>query len=165
MEVEKVLKEIDELQEKIKDAQKSYVKVGVLGNSEERSDDSGRTNLEIANLHEFGGVNPDGSVVPARSFLRLTKAMKEKDFAAFVQANLTKFKLVVMTQGIEVALDEIGRYWVDEVLKTFQAQGYGEWAPLSPKTLELRREKGNETDTILTVTGALKRAITFEVVK
>ena len=59
---------------------------------------------------------------------------------------------------MEAALAEIGRWWVEAVLDTFSAQGYGTWDDLAPRTVA---KKGSTE--ILTETGALKRAITFEV--
>ena len=131
---------------------KLTVKVGILGTSEPR-DDPSDSNYEIGKRHEFG----EGGM-KQRSFLRLTYMMKEQDYKKYLEENKDKFLQEVLNNGIEAALAEMGRWWVEEVQNTFEMQGYGNWPAISDEWAE---EKGSRI--ILTHTGALKRSITFEV--
>lgn len=136
------------------------VKIGILGSSEKRDKkgNDSSSNLEIGTTHEFGAVKKDGTIIPQRSFLRLTYAKNTEAFRSYLKKNEKQFKELIAKQGMEAALAEIGRWWVEAVLNTFSAQGYGTWDDLAPRTVA---KKGSTE--ILTETGALKRAITFEV--
>lgn len=134
------------------------VKIGILGSSEKRDDEDGSSNLDIGTTHEFGAVKKDGTIIPQRSFLRLTYAKNTDAFRSYLKKNEKQFKELIAKQGMEAALAEIGRWWVEAVLDTFSAQGYGTWDDLAPRTVA---KKGSTE--ILTETGALKRAITYEV--
>lgn len=128
------------------------VKIGIIGAKAGNRQD-GDTNAQIGANHEFGYG------VPQRSFLRSTINRKEFDFRDTIQSNTEKIREQVAYEGIEIPLGKMGGWWVDAILETFEAQGFGKWAPLSETTKAI---KG--TDTILTETGQLKRSITFEVV-
>ncbi len=127
------------------------VKVGILGSTDARPD--GTSNLEIGAKHELGLEG-----MKQRSFLRLTYMLKSEDFKKYLEKNREKFLALILGSGIEAALAEMGRFWVEEVQNTFEAEGYGNWPAISQAWAE---EKG--FDTILTHTGELKRSITYEV--
>jgi hypothetical protein len=145
-------------------ASKEFVKIGVLGKSQPRSD-AGPSNVELAAKHEFG----EGKV-PQRSFLRLTAHNAGGDFQEFVNLSAPGiFKAILENRWHEI-LDKFGAKWVEFVHNTFESQGFGTWPALSdytimqrknPKKLKLKALR--ESTKMLQDTGALLRSITHEV--
>lgn len=135
------------------------VKVGVLGNNQ-RSDPEEESNSTIGWRHEFG--IPAGSApLPQRSFLRMplmTHLRKElEDKKAFSQTNINK---IVREKNMGSFMEKVGVLGVGIVLKAFDSDGFGSWAPLSPVTIE---RKGHAQ--ILIETQQLRNSIDYEVVK
>lgn len=135
------------------------VKVGVLGDST-RSDPDEESNAMIGWRHEFG--KPAGPApLPQRSFLRmplsmyLKKELEEKK--AFSQANINK---IVKEKSMDSFMEKVGVLGVSIVLKAFDSDGFGQWTPLSPVTIE---EKGHAQ--ILINTQQLRNSIDYEVVR
>ena len=154
----------DEILDNIRDVLQSneYVKIGVLG----KKIDPG-TSVDIAATHEFGKDR-----VPQRSFLRLTANTAHDKFQSFVDSSaMGIFKGIIENRWSNI-LDLFGAKWVEFVHDTFEAQGYGQWPPLSIITL-LRRKNPNklslkklrESTKMLQDTGALLRSVTHEVIK
>jgi hypothetical protein len=143
-----------------------YVKIGVLGKSQPRSD-AGPSNVELAATHEFGKDR-----VPQRSFLRLTAHQAKGAFQSFVNASANGIFRAITENRWHNILELFGAKWTEYVQDTFAAQGYGEWPELSPVTLLRRKNpkhlslaKLRETSLMLQDTGALLRSITYSVEK
>jgi hypothetical protein len=158
----------DEMLDNIASVLKSnaYTKMGVLGKSSQRSE-AGPSNTELAATHEFGKGN-----VPQRSFLRLTAHTAKDKFQEFIDASANGiFKSILENRWLNT-LDLFGAKWVEYIQDTFDAQGFGEWPPLSIITLLRRKNPKNiksikklrETTKMLEDTGALRRSIMHEVV-
>ena len=47
-----------------------HVSVGIQGKEADAGREGGKTNVQIATLHEFGWPQDDGSTIPERSFIR-----------------------------------------------------------------------------------------------
>ncbi len=127
------------------------VKIGILGSSDGRPD--GESNVDIGTKHEFGLEG-----MPQRSFLRMTYMMKSEEFKAYLKKNENNFRELIIKSGLSAALMEMGRFWLEEIDKTFASEGYGNWPAISEAWAE---EKG--FDSILVHTGELRRSITAEV--
>lgn len=157
-------------------AGKTIVKVGILSDQWRSSkgyhDEIGP--IELASIHEFGSQKRK---IPERSFLRKTMATREKDFKSWVSEGRDVIAKMIKEAKTDEILKKIGAKWVSYVVQTFRDQGPG-WAPLSPKTLAMRRAAptgkwiwmGNRrvkekkpSNRILWVTGALVNSIVFKV--
>ena len=165
------------------------VKIGILSNEWKQNPGKDWERkigpVELAMIHEFGSRKRR---IPERSFLRLTMATRGRDFKANIEANRdTIMERIASGQGSQI-LQKIGIQWRAYVLEAFETGGPG-WAPLSPKTIAMRRavwtgeylkdKKGNEllskrgkrmreykqSTKILWVTGAMARSITYQVTK
>ena len=157
------MRELRALQERLKPFKKWRVKVGILGAKAERFDIESSTstadalnNPTLGLIHEFGSK---ANAIPARSFLRvplMTKLPKRLE-----QIGKALWRTIILKQGPEKALEQLGVQGEIEVQKAFNQGGPG-WAPLSPYTVA--RKKKNKT-AILIDSGQLKRSISSEVVK
>lgn len=126
------------------------VKVGVLDDGQLHPDDKiGAASL--AAVHEFGSPSQN---IPERSFLRKTEFMKKDAYMAWISQNSEQlFAAVVQGNLYFQVLPKIGALWVSYVLECFSTGGFGSWAPLKVRI-------GGKP---LIDTGALRRAVTFEV--
>jgi hypothetical protein len=158
----------DKMLDNIRDVlqSKEFVKIGVLGKSQVR-EGAGPSNVELAVTHEFGKDN-----IPQRSFLRLTANTAHDKFQSFVDSSAMGIFKGIIENRWQNILDLFGAKWVEFVHDTFEAQGYGEWPPLSIITLLRRKnpkklglKKLRESTKMLQDTGALLRSVTHEVIK
>lgn len=135
-----------------------YVKVGVLGSTNQRVEGQ-KTNAEIGFIQEFGRYS--APKIPARSFLRVPlrthirkKLQKSKEFS---KENVEK----AIKQGkADILLKKLGALGEQIVLEAFDTSGDGKWEPNAAITVAL---KGS--DKPLIDTGELRKSITSQVVK
>lgn len=140
---------------------KAEVRIGVLSAGMQPGIDGEPIDIAtLAAVHEYGSVTQN---IPERSFLRSTYYNRMKDFVSFVDENKTKIGQEIAKKGETFVLNKIGAWWVNAINETFEAQGPN-WKPLSPKYLE-RKEEQYPGAKILMATGALRRAITHEVIE
>jgi hypothetical protein len=118
---------------------KSYIKVGILGDS---------TEATIGATHEFGSIKKK---TPARSFLRVPIENHLAEKAQNIELDLRKIKSY---------LSKLGTVAAAVVQEAFDTGGDGQWLPNSDETI---RRKGS--DRPLIDTGALRRTITFKVME
>ena len=146
------------LKKQLEDGKGLTVKVGILPNTAARSNPSkgpDLNNAEVGLKQEFGSASEG---VPVRSFLRmplntqLPKKMQQIGQAAWVG--------LIKEDGVEFALEELGKLAVGVVQQGFDTRGFGQWAPNAPYTI---RKKGSSMPLI--DTRQLRRSITSEVAK
>jgi len=111
---------------------------------------SGKTVLEVGVVHEYGKGK-----IPMRSFLRTPFIVHEKRLRAFIQK---QFKLISEGKPSDDALALIGVFGENIVKEAFTTAGYGNWEPLSQRTID---EKGSSQ--ILIDKGILRSSILSEV--
>lgn len=134
------------------------VKVGILEGSTYSGETApaGTLVAPIAAIHEFGGEKKDGTVIPARPFMRVTVAQKQKDWIAaavsYLKSNSGKVRQAFMLVG------EIASKDMQEKIE------WGIDPPLKPKTVARKAARGKaHPDTPLIDTGTLQEAISYEV--
>jgi len=127
---------------------KKEVQVGIFEDSI-RAD--GVPNAEIGFKHEFGSPQEH---LPMRSWLRKPIYERGQQLADAVSASLEQD--LSLPNAYKVLAKEAEHI----VEGAFASGGYGEWKPLSDRTVA---KKGN--DTILIETGQLKNAVKAKVVK
>ena len=150
-----------------------HLQIGIFGNKTSRK--SGEmTNAEVGFVHEMGSVTRN---IPKRSFLWDTFRFHGKELTeSLKEATLVLYKMGKVEEYLAVACKAAENM----VQKAFDTQGFGQWAPLSYKTL-LRKAKGNlfvrmqkaaqdlyeggHNVAILIKTGQLRRAIASRVRK
>ena len=114
-------KELDEL-EKILKKYKVSIKVGILGDGDNREDEA--SNATVGLVHEFGGVNH-----PERSFLRMP--LSGFFYKRLESSGLFKdeFKEIIKEKGLESFANKIAQVAVETVKGAFHTGGYGKWKP------------------------------------
>ena len=146
------LKKIDSYYDNLKKAKKMSVAVGLVeGKATGRIYGDGNTVVDVGSFNEFGAGK-----VPQRSFLRTPFIVKKGDIAHAIKS---QFKLVA-EQGKDAgkALKTVGIEAENISKEAFVTGGYGQWAALSPVTIE---RKGSSQ--ILIDKGILRSSITSEV--
>lgn len=134
------------------------VKVGILGETNQRND--GLTNAQIGFANEFGKMTGYPRI-PARSFIRtplnlhFREKLKEKE--SLTGKELEK---AIRTGQAEKFAQKVGMVAEETIQEAFETHGYGEWEPNAPRTIA---EKGS--DSPLIDTGQLRRSITSKVIK
>ena len=140
---------------------KAEVRVGVLSAGMQPGIDGEPVDIAtLAAVHEYGSHTQN---IPERSFLRSTYHNRMSDFIEFIDQNKNKIGQQIAQLGETTVLNKIGAWWVNAINETIEAQGPN-WKPLSPQYLE-RKEQQYPGAKILMATGALRRAITHEVVE
>jgi len=111
----------------------------------------------VARKQEFGFTQPNGSMVPARSFVRSTA----ERFDSFTKREFHMHLDKMLKQGdvfginVEEAFIKTGKYLRTEMKRTFDTEGYGRWAPLRSPTRNGRTPDGKP----LLDTGQLQESI------
>ena len=128
----KILKDIDwrafdELRHRI-NAGKHVVRVGVPSNTAEAD---GTPMTLVAAVHEFGSPSQG---IPERPFLKTAIQENAKKYLALNQGNLVAVLRGQMS--LEQALGQLGEMAKGHVQKKI---GYGQFAPLDPKTIAARQ--------------------------
>ncbi|MBD1228380.1 hypothetical protein [Xenorhabdus griffiniae] len=137
------------LEAKLREMEKVRVYVGVPASKNQRNNETGMSNAEIAAAHEFGVPGH----IPERSFLRST-VDENKEKAANLLAN--SIRETLLTDGDKTApFALVGGKMAGEVKRKIQA---GIDPALNPKTIE---RKGSSKPLI--DTGQLVQSITYEV--
>lgn len=150
--IKKNTKNLDNLQKELK--RKLQARVGVLGDSALRQDESGLSNADLLLIHEKGVLSKN---IPRRSILENSLKVKEKDLIKAIN-QITKNILKSGNYNLYNAYLKISFIMLDIVVSSFDNGGYGTWQALSQKTID---NKGRED--ILINTGALRNSITADV--
>lgn len=169
---------MDGLDNIIKSLKNDYVlRVGILGsNAKNKHDkDSGLTNAEIGTFHEFGT-----SKMPRRSFLEDSlKFRLQFNSEQFKQLRKVLFKQFFIKNAPQKFLQDLGAKCLEIIEEGFATNGFGMWKPLSAEAEQAHYKKArfnpkNPTPAslerlhktnILTLTGKLRRSISFKVMK
>ena len=172
------IKDLKLLAETIGDAPR--VQIGIFGDRNARQDSQAATNAEIGMAHEFGDATKR---LPARSFLRMPIGTRGKEIMAQMKG--------VLERAIEIGnkayfWEQLGKSAENIVQQAFDTGGFGQWAPLSRKTLMARERIGQiggkrlqdalrriadqlsgveNSHSILVDTGQLRRSVMWRVVK
>lgn len=150
---------LDALRKEIKENASARVRVGILGNKNERQDAEWNVqklnNPTLGLIHEFGSIS---NGIPARSFLRMPLITKLPDAVANIGRN--KWVDVILKDGIIGGLKRLGALGERTVLEAFSTRGFGRWKPNTPYTI---RKKGS--DAPLIDSAQLRKSITHAVVK
>lgn len=134
---------------------KKKVRVGVLGDKNQRDDDEeGIGNAGIGLVHEFGSATRN---IPARSFLRMPLETKAADLGQFIGNEI--LSLINGNVSEDQSLKRIGIKAEKIIQGAFQSGGYGQWKALKESTIA---SKGSSRPLI--DTGELRKSITSEVV-
>jgi hypothetical protein len=142
------------------------VKVGVIGSSEERDEETSAlnegdgsfmggdnpTNAEVGVLHEFGTEN-----LPMRSFLRMPLTEKMKKFMSEAGAfNEETLKKIMEEKSFLEFAKKMGVVAETVVLTSFDTGGFGTWIPSN-----MNFKKNKQT---LVETQQLRNSIASEVI-
>jgi phage gpG-like protein len=140
---------LSSLEAKLREMGKIRTYVGVPASKNQRNDETGISNAEIAAAHEFGVPGH----IPERSFLRSTVEENKEKAAAFLAKNILETLLTDGDKTTPFAL--LGEKMAGEVKRKIQT---GIDPALNPKTIE---RKGSSKPLI--DTGQLLQSITYEV--
>lgn len=136
------------------------VRVGIMGDTANRN--SGElNNAEIGFTNEFGKLTGYPKI-PARSFLRMplrSVQFKEKLHSKKSLSGKEFEKALKSGKGEEFAR-KVGFVAEETIQEAFSTQGFGQWEPNAPLTIELKKSSSPLIDT-----GQLRRAITSRVEK
>lgn len=136
------------------------VKVGILADTNHRSDSNVQTNAQIGFKNEFGDFESKPQI-PERSFIRMplrlyfNAKMQEKKSLTGKQ-----FEKALQDGTIDKFAEKVGLVAEEVIQESFETRGWGVWPKNAPLTIAL---KGS--DAPLIDTGQLRRAITSKVIK
>ncbi|HGJ5885671.1 hypothetical protein [Arsenophonus nasoniae] len=137
---------------------KLKVKVGVLENTRPYKD-SDISVVEVATIHEFGTEE-----IPPRSFLRVP--IRDHQKAIIEKAVKEKYRFFISGEiSAKAFLDYVGELAVGWSIEAFDTQGFGSWPDHAESTKAQLKRKGVIEARLLQDTGALKKSITYQVVK
>ena len=152
------LKGMDHLNALLKSVGAKYIKVGILGTTNQRPTGE-MSNAEIGFIQEFGRYEKPR--IEARSFLRmpLREHLMEKleKSKTFKKENVEK---AIATGNGDKLTKQLGALGEQVVFEAFETSGWGKWKPNAPFTVAM---KGS--DKPLIDTGELRKSITSQVVK
>lgn len=149
----------------LKSFSKSYVKLGVMNERNQRvavypDEDIPLTNVEIARQHEFG--TGSGGIV--RSILR--KPMNTELGNRLQNVSDNTWRKNLNENGLSGLLEVMGQTGLKLINDTFKEQGIpSAWQYLSNKTLKHREENGRFSTRILQDSYQLQDSFGYEVVK
>lgn len=135
------------------------VKVGILGDNIARQEGE-LNNAEIGFVNEFGKMTGYPKI-PARSFIRmplktrLNDKIREKKSLSGVELEkaMAEGKTEDFSKKVGIVAEEV-------IQEAFSTNGFGEWAPNAPMTVELKKSSSPLIDT-----GQLRRSISSKVIK
>ena len=155
------IRQLQALRKQLADNKGAVVRVGILGNRNERFDiNTSTTTRDKLNtptrglIHEFGSV---ANNIPERSFLRmplLTRLPSKVN-----QIGRQVWRDLVTGQGLLPALKQLGVLGENIVQEAFATRGFGQWA--ANKAATIRRKKSSMP---LIDTAQLRKSVTSEVV-
>jgi hypothetical protein len=131
------------------------VKVGVLGNKDNRNDGDPLGNAGIGLVQEVGSIT---NKIPARSFLRMPLETKRDRLQATFEKTGVKKKL--LEGNVKGAMQDLGFVAEEIIDDAFKSSGFGNWAKNAPSTVI---RKGSSKPLI--DTSQLRPSITSEVVE
>lgn len=135
------------------------VKVGILGDNAARQEGE-LNNAEIGFTNEFGKMTGYPKI-PARSFLRMPLKTRLADKIKEKKSLSGKELENAMANGkTEEFARKVGLVAEEVIQEAFATNGFGEWAPNAPMTVELKGSSSPLIDT-----GQLRRSISSKVIK
>lgn len=175
--------QLEHLRAELKKNANARVQIGIMGENASRSNvdqsEQGITNPELGLIHEFGVVG--GLVkhssrakdrksraswdqfknvvsIPERSFLRMPLIRELPD--AIYKIGKDVWRKAIIEKGLITALKRLGILGEAVVQDAFDTGGFGQWAPLKPRTI---KKKGSAA--ILIDTAQLRQGVTSRVVQ
>lgn len=157
-----------ELLKKINDYKKLEVAVGLPRGKRLKKYKTGKTVLDIGLVHEYGSISRN---IPQRSFLRTPFLVKDKE----IKKEITRQAINVFDkiETVKSGLSKIGIFATGISQMAFTSRGYGNWKPLSKKTIMIKKKNASkrrgkslktmESSTELIDTGRLRSSITYAV--
>jgi hypothetical protein len=140
------------------------VRVGIMGQKNTRSDDSGQTNADIGFIHEYGKpATAHSPAIPERSFLRMPILFKSnviiKETQQFIDLQSSGSKFIDKKPFDVVAvLTQLGIACERAILDAFDSRGFEKWKKNAPSTIA--RKHGEQP---LIDLGFLRKSISSEV--
>lgn len=135
------------------------VKVGILGDNIARQDGE-LNNAEIGFTNEFGKMTGYPKI-PARSFIRMPLQTKLNDKIKEKKSLSGEELEKAMAEGkLEEFARKVGIVAEEVIQEAFSTNGFGQWAPNAPMTVELKGSSSPLIDT-----GQLRRSISSKVIK
>lgn len=173
--------QLQHLREELKKHAGAVVQIGVIGDTQrfEELGDTSLNNAELGMIHEFGVIGgmvkhrsrskerkvrrtwdqfKDVVNIPERSFLRMP-LIRELPEAIYKMGKEFWRKLIIV-KGVIPALKNLGILGEATVQDAFATGGFGQWAPLKPRTI---KRKGSSA--ILIDTAQLRQGIASRVVE
>lgn len=132
--------------------------VGVLENTRPYRD-SDISVVEVATIHEFGTEH-----IAERSFLRVPIREHKNDIATRTRKDKYR-QLLTGEITPEEFMAYLGELAVGVSREAFDTQGFGEWDPHEKSTEAHLKRRGVTESRLLQDTGALKKSVTYRVVK
>lgn len=133
--------------------------VGILGDTNQRTKGE-LTNAEIGFTNEFGRMTGYPRI-PERSFIRMPlKTYLHKKLKTKKSLTGEQLEKAIAEGKTEQFAEKVGLVAEEVIQEAFATNGFGQWAPNAPMTVEL---KGS--DSPLIDTGQLRRSITSKVIK
>jgi len=133
----------------IKDAEKMWIKVGIIGKQNARNNTNGANldNPTLGLIHEKGSKTRN---IPARSFLLMPLKTKLPD--QLKQLGTAMWDAITTTTQLKKGLNRIGVQAENIVQQAFATSGFGQWPGWSPRYARLRqmeaRRKRRQVKTI-----------------
>jgi hypothetical protein len=144
-----------DLLKKINDYKKLEVAVGLPRGKRLKNYKTGKTVLDVGLVHEYGSISRN---IPQRSFLRTPFLVKDREIKKQIEKQA--INVFDKKETIFSGLSKIGIFATGVSQMAFTSRGYGNWKPLSEKTI---RAKGSSRELI--DTGTLRSSITYVVRK
>lgn len=148
-------KKLNQLLDGLAHASEYVVRVGIMGQKNNRPDGNGQTNADIGFIHEYG--QPTASPpIPQRSFLRMPLRAK----SSTIVKDMERIQKVKKSTNIVEILTDFGIECERMILDAFDSAGFGTWPKNAPSTIA---RKGSSQPLI--DLGFLRKSITSEVVR
>lgn len=132
-----------------------FVKIGIMGDKNARTDGGDMGNAEIGLIHEMGSVSRN---IPPRSFLRMPLTENSKGILDVF--NTSSMKAAFKLGATQKMWEFVGQRARAIVLDAFATGGGGAWPKLNAETI---KRKGSSAPLI--DKAQLRKSIDFEVAK
>jgi len=142
------IKGFERLAKELQEAKRSKVKIGIINNY---TYPTGESILDVGIAHEFGVKK-----APRRSFIRMPFEYKRDEMAK--QTTVEFVDIVNGKSTTQRSLNRLGMKGQNIVREAFKTGGFGNWAKLSPETIEAKK-----SSSILIDTGMLVNSISYKV--
>lgn len=128
------------------------IKLGILGSNSRKN--SGTTNAAVGAAHEYGTKD-----IPQRSFLRMPISFRyENNLRSSGAFDPGVMDSHLASGDMRQFIEKMAIVAKATVLEAFDTGGFGQWQPLSDKTLDQKKTKQ-----ILVETQQLRNSISYEI--